>query len=220
MVGSLPGVTRMPSPNMPKVLPGFEHVNRYWDRQNLVFAAKILPGEYYVTASDEMITTVLGSCVSACVRDTSVGVGGMNHFMLPHHNPGETATWGDTAVSSATRYGSYAMEHLINDILKLGGRRSNLEVKLFGGGKVLAAMTDVGSRNISFVEEYLKTEGLAITGQDMGDVHPRKVNYYPASGRVRVKKLRSMHNDTIVRREREYMHHLAKEPVVGDIDLF
>ncbi len=200
----------------PPVLPGYEHINRYWDRVHGCHAAKLLPGEYYVTLTGELLTTVLGSCVSACVRDRKLGVGGMNHFMLPHsaHVDG----WGGN--SAAARYGSYAMETLINEILKNGGRRENLEVKVFGGGQVLAQMTDVGARNIAFVREYIGVERLDLVAEDLGGPYPRKVVYFPHTGRVRIKKLRAMHNDTIVRRETRYMAQLDQEPVQGEVELF
>ncbi len=204
----------------PTVIDGFEHVNRYWDRRNEVFAAKILPGEYYVTRAGEMIATVLGSCVSAAIRDPITRVGGMNHFMLPKTCANDSALWKDTTVSAATRYGSFAMEHLINDILKTGARRDRLEVKLFGGGKVLKAMTDVGRKNISFAHGYLRNEGLHIASEDTGDYYPRKVLFFPESGRVMVKKLRTVHNDTIAQRETRYMHEIEDKPVVGEVDLF
>lgn len=107
--------------DLPPALPGFEHVNRYWDVRMSLPAAKILPGEFYVSRTGEMIVTVLGSCVSACIRDRQLGIGGMNHFMLPHKGAHSTEVWG-SAVSSASRYGNWAMEFLINEILKLGGR--------------------------------------------------------------------------------------------------
>ncbi len=204
----------------PQPLPGFEGIKRYWDAKHKVYAAKILPGEYYVTTAGEMITTVLGSCVSACIRDPAFGVGGMNHFMLPFNRTKDCCDWEQTAVNTATRYGNFAMEHLINTILSHGGRRDHLEVKVFGGGSVLDSMTDVGRRNIEFVQDYLHTEGLQLVASDVGDVYPRKVNYYPATGRVQMKKLRKQHSDTIVRRERSYMHQLDEKPVAGEIDLF
>jgi len=205
--------------DFPPVINGFEDINRYWDRRHKIIAAKILPGEYYVTYHNEMICTVLGSCVSACIRDSKVGVGGMNHFMLPLSEDG---SWGgaDSVISTATRYGNYAMEHMINDILAHGGTRRNLEVKIFGGGKIMATMTDIGNKNIKFVQDYLAKEGLKITGEDLGDIYPRKVLYYPYNGRVLMKKIKDLHNDTIVKREKAYQHDLDKKPVEGDIELF
>lgn len=202
----------------PRCLLGFERINRYWDRSHQGFAAKILPGEFYVTTQNELITTVLGSCVSACIRDKVLGIGGMNHFMLPIDSGGG---WqGNGALSASTRYGNHAMEQLINEILKNGGDRRNLEIKIVGGGRILASMTDIGRRNIEFVHEYLQAEGLRILGEDVGDIYPRKVQYLPMSGKVRVKKLRSLHNNTIVEREEQYLHQIEAAPVAGEVELF
>jgi len=201
---------------LPPTLPVFEHINRYWDPQQQCCAAKILPGEYYVTLHGEMIVTVLGSCVSACIRDRVFGVGGMNHFMLPEGGEGQHRMLADSA-----RYGVYAMELLINEILKNGGRRQNLEVKITGGGRMLANMSDVGRRNIEFVRRFLHTEGLAIAAEEVGDVYPRKVYYFPVTGRVRVKKLRTMHNNTIVSREDAYLRELSRgRASQGEVELF
>lgn len=200
-------------------LPGFEHINRYWDRSHGCVAAKILPGEYYVTGNDELLVTVLGSCVSACIRDPEAGVGGMNHFMLPADNGGR-GSWDAAGIDNSTRYGSHAMEKLINGILKHGGSRRNLEVKVFGGGKILAQMIDVGRKNIDFVLEYARTENLRLAASDLGDVHPRKVYYLPSTGKVYVKKLYKLHNDTIVEREKAYLQELARRRLEGDITLF
>jgi len=160
-----------------KCLAGFSHINRYWDKQNEIISAKILPGQFYVTKENEAIVTVLGSCISACIRDPLSGVGGMNHFMLPADNSGK-----DTKLSESARYGNFAMEMLINEILKNGGKKQNLEVKIFGGGKILRNMTDVGERNIEFAITYIKTEGLKLISSDVGSPHPRKVYYFPDSG--------------------------------------
>jgi len=206
--------------DLPPVLPGFEHINRYWDDMHRQFAAKILPGEYYVTRGQEMVVTVLGSCVSACIRDTVSGVGGMNHFMLPVSQGGGGGSWDAAGLGASTRYGNYAMERLINDILKNGGRRQNLEVKVFGGGKILANMTDIGDKNINFVRTYISAEGLRLSASDLGDIHPRKVYYVPATGKVLMKKLRALHNNTILERETAYMEEIVHKPVEGDITLF
>ena len=205
--------------NIPRAsLKGFTHINRYWDRTRDGICAKILPGEYYVTTADEYVVTVLGSCVSACIRDRVFGIGGMNHFMLPKNSQHDDNSVID--MSAAARYGNYAMEHLINDILKNGGRRENLEVKVVGGGRIIANMTNIGDKNISFVREYLETEGLKIVGEDLGDIYPRKVAYHPLSGKVKVKKMRSMHNRTILDREERYLDSIKEKPVVGDVELF
>ena len=204
--------------NPPRMLPGYNHINRYWDDQHGMFAAKLLPGEYYVTREEETIVTVLGSCVSACVRDTVIGIGGMNHFMLPLSGSG--GSWENDGSGLSTRYGNFAMEQMINDILKNGGSRQNLEIKVFGGGRILAQMTDIGRKNIDFVEQYIRAEGLKVTGRDLGDIYPRKVYYAPFSGKAFVKKLRSLHNNTIVERETEYLNKLKQKPVDGSVELF
>ncbi len=206
----------IPSPP-PESLPGYEHIKRYWDHHYANYVAKILPGEYYVTYHDEILMTVVGSCVSACIRDSVIGIGGMNHFMLPTH--AGSSYWEHTQVNSATRYGTFAMEHLINDILKHGGKRQRLEVKLFGGGRIMSNMVNIGRQNIEFVKNYVRMEGLNLLAEDLGDIYPRKILFFPINGRVRVKKLRAM-EQTIAERENAYRRNLEKQPIEGDIDLF
>ena len=207
--------------NAPPILQGFEHINRYWDTKHNIFAAKILPGEFYVSLHGELITTVLGSCVSACIRDRVSGIGGMNHFMLPDNRERTTSSaWENTPVSAETRYGNVAMERLINVILAGGGKRQNLEVKLFGGGKVLSINTDIGGKNVDFVKLYLQKEGLNVESEDTRGPWPRKVQYFPLTGRVRVKRLNALHNDTLSRREQAYIKTLKEKKVEGKVDLF
>jgi len=201
-------------------IAGFAHVNRYWDREREIISAKILPGEYYVTQENELIATVLGSCVSACIRDKESGIGGMNHFMLPETNAGKLKKDGDAIVGIATRYGNYAMEHLINTILSNGGKRKNLEVKVFGGGKIISALTDVGMKNIDFVLSYIDQEGLKLLSHDLGDIYPRKIIYFPQTGQVGMRKIQDLHNDTIAQRERQYFNSLKNAPVEGEVELF
>jgi chemotaxis protein CheD len=201
-------------------IPGFDTINRYWDKENETVAAKLLPGDYYVTLGDEMITTVLGSCVSACIRDAVSGIGGMNHFMLPETTRSRLDTRDESIVGTALRYGNYAMEHLINTILQYGGKRKNLEVKLFGGGKVIATLGDVGSRNIEFVLDYVDTEALNLVSHDLGDIYPRKVNFFPKTGRVRMKKIKDLHNETIFLREKQYGSQIKDLSVESIIELF
>lgn len=194
-----------------------EHLagNRYFDPTFGAEAVKVLPGEYFVTTTDMLLVTVLGSCVSACIRDKEKGIGGMNHFMLA--DSAEQSPY-----SASARYGTYAMEILINHLLKLGARRHNLEAKVFGGGRVMAALSssNVGERNCSFVLDFLQTEGIFVSAQDLLDVHPRKVYFFPNTGRVLVKKLTRLHNDTLLRRETEYAARLTEAPVSGDVELF
>lgn len=205
---------------LPAPLKGFERVNRYWDRVQQVVVAKILPGEFYVSSSDEVIATTLGSCVSACIWDDRSRIGGMNHFMLPEtEQERHEVTWGN-ALSDANRYGNYAMEHLINEILKFGGLRKNLRAKVFGGGKVLKQKNDVGAKNSAFVLEYLKNESIVIVSSDLRSDYARKVLFNPLTGQAFMKKIETFHNSTIEDREKSYLRQLEKLPVEGDIELF
>ena len=177
---------------------------------------KILPGEFYVTQENERIETVLGSCISACVRDPIAGIGGMNHFMLPVDKNSSRPT----ELSGANRYGNYAMENLVNAILSSGGKRERLEFKLFGGGRIMSSMTNIGWYNIGFAFDYIYTEGFKIVSQDIGDIYPRKVLYYPLSGRVRVRRLNAMHNQSLADQESRYITNIESKPVEGDAELF
>lgn len=211
---------RASRPECPESLPGFEQLQRFWEPDTARWTVKLLPGEYYVTRNDEAITTVLGSCVSACIRDSRAQVGGMNHFMLP-----EDLSFGDDGPAcafdrQATRYGSFAMESLINDLLKLGAVRQRLEIKLFGGSRMLASMTDIGAHNIAFIKQYLSLEGLAVTAHDLGGERPRKVVYFPTSGRALMKTLRPIENRSIADREQLYLARLRRDQDGGDIEIF
>jgi len=197
---------------------GFEHLRRFWDPQNACMTVKVLPGEYYVSGEEELLSTVLGSCVAACIHDTRRGIGGMNHFMLPEP-AGERDGWSST-VGRAARYGSDAMEQLINAILKAGGQRADLCVKVFGGGRVLARMSDVGQRNIDFVQRYIAAENLTLVASDLGDVYPRQVQFFPHSGRARVRLLRRSGDVALVADERGYLKRLANDPIKGEVELF
>jgi chemotaxis protein CheD len=195
----------------------FPHVRRMRDNRFPHEIASILPGEFFVSRDPMVVYTVLGSCISACIRDPIVGVGGMNHFMLPE--PMETAhdSWGES-----TRYGSYAMESLINEILKLGGLKSRLEIKLFGAGKIYEGNIDVGANNAKWVIAYLKSEGLVTVKSDLGDVFPRKVYYFTDSGRVLVKRIERVKNQTIFERENEYAAQIKQreQHAVENVTLF
>ncbi|CAN5192095.1 chemoreceptor glutamine deamidase CheD [soil metagenome] len=190
----------------------------YHDRAFDLPAAKVLPGEYQVSADDMVLTTVLGSCVSACIWDRAAGVGGMNHFMLP--DTGEP-----DATGAAGRYGVYAMELLINELMKRGARRERLEAKLFGGGNVMRNFTtlNVGERNAAFAEKFLETERIRVTARDLLDIFPRKVAFFSKSGRALVKKLREDTSAAVGTLESRYRQTLqVAKPVVagGDVDLF
>ncbi|MGY8871170.1 MAG: chemoreceptor glutamine deamidase CheD [Pseudomonadales bacterium] len=198
-----------------RVLPGFENFNRYWLESRSCFAVKIKPGEYYVTQSNEAITTILGSCVAACVRDPITGVGGMNHFILPFAESNRATDWSDSS-----RYGAYAMETLINAVMKFGGVKERLEIKITGGGRMVQGMSDIGEQNIRFVTQYLLDEGFDILSADVGGEQPRNVVYLPQEGRMLVKKLATLHNKKLLAAESNFKNRLAAEPIGGDVELF
>ena len=204
-------------------LPEFSHINHYWDEQRQQVVAKILPGEFYMTTKNVAIATTLGSCISACIYDSVSKVGGMNHFMLPLTTKNShQVSWGQRGKESdATRYGNFAMEFLINTILKNGGSKKNLVAKVFGGGKVRENLSDVGMKNIHFVLRYLATEQIKIETEDIGLTYPRKVIFEPATGKVFIKRLSNLTNDTIVRRESDYRHQIDENhSTEGAIELF
>lgn len=194
--------------------------NFYVDRQFNIDAVKILPGEFYVAPRPMLLVTVLGSCVAACIRDTSTGIGGMNHFMLPNSNDK------DQIAGTSARYGTYAMEILINELFKLGARRHNLEAKVFGGGAVLKGLTsgNVGQKNAEFVLKFLHTENIKVVAQDLLDIYPRRVHYFPETGKVLVKKLRGTESQDglIANSETEYSKRISTPTTqsYGDIELF
>jgi chemotaxis protein CheD len=175
---------------------------------------KVLPGEFFVSDEDIVISTVLGSCVAACLWDPTRKLGGMNHFMLP-------GSGGDDPVGLAGRYGAFAMEQLINEMIKRGGRKASFEAKVFGGGAVLRGMTalNVGTRNAQFVEDFLRTEGIRITARDLLDVHPRRVVFFPASGRALCKKLERA-DASLVAAEQRYKATIVSGRAGGDVELF
>jgi chemotaxis protein CheD len=154
------------------------------------------------------------------MRDPVTRVGGMNHFMLPEDGSSGKSSWTEGPEGLATRYGSYAMESLINELMKLGARRDRLEVKLFGGGRILSSMTDVGQKNIRFAKDFLKLEGFKIAAEDVGDVYPRRVLYFPTTGVVMLKRLRALDVTAIAQRENIYQSRLAAKPAGDDVELF
>ncbi|MGF1546073.1 MAG: chemoreceptor glutamine deamidase CheD [Thiotrichales bacterium] len=195
-------------------------MRKHWDSQFSLNVAKVLPGEYYVSSHDEMITTVLGSCVAACIRDKQGNIGGMNHFLLPLGDQASGGGWETTSVNASMRYGNFAMEHLINGILRSGVKRQSLEIKLFGGASVMQMTTsEVGRRNIDFVLSFLREEGLPVHSQDLGGTLPRKIMYHPLTGQALVKKL-SSEAQSIAASERSYLQRVRVTPVAGDIELF
>lgn len=185
----------------------------YKDHHFQYDAVKVLPGEYFVASDDLVIMTVLGSCIAACIWDGKARAGGMNHFMLPD---------GDGS-DGAGRYGSYAMELLINEMLKKGARRESMQAKIFGGAQVMAGFTtmNVGERNTKFVIDYLATERIPVVSQDVLDIHPRKVCFFPVTGKALVKRLAHSHPETLAVEERRgNAATVAKTTAGGSIDLF
>lgn len=185
----------------------------YADHHFQYDAVKVLPGEYFVSSEDIVVMTVLGSCIAACLWDGRARIGGMNHFMLPDGDAGD----------GSGRYGSFAMELLINEMLKLGGRRETMQAKIFGGGQVMAGFTsmNVGERNTQFVQDYLATERIPVVSQDVLDIHPRKVCFFPVTGKALVKRLAHSHPETLVVQERRgNAATVAKSNAGGSVDLF
>jgi len=191
---------------------------RYFDRFFQCEAVKILPGEFYATNQGNLIVTVLGSCVAVCLRDSLNHIGGMNHFLLPSDESSPERGF----LSDSARYGTYAMEILINQLLKMGASRHRLEAKVFGGGNVLQGMAvnNVGKRNAEFVLDFLQQEHIPILAKDLLDVYPRKVYFFSDTGKVLVKKIKDLHNTTILDRESEYRMRIKQLPKGGDVDLF
>jgi len=181
--------------------PGSVASHHYFDRDVGMMAVKLLPSEYYVTSSNTALSTVLGSCVAACLHDREAGVAGMNHFMLP--DDGEAGAAGARDATESMRYGAYAMDVLIREVLRAGARRDRLKAKVFGGGAVLANMTtlNIGDRNADFVLRYLDNERIEVAAQDLRGPHARRVCFVPATGKAIVRKLRAQTEVSQVQRE-------------------
>ena len=194
-------------------LPGFEGVGSFYEAMAGRWVVQLLPGEFYVTRSDEIITTVLGSCVSTCIRDPATGVSGMNHFMLPEDPMG--------GLGASARYGMFAMEQLVNGILRWGGRRAALDIKIFGGGRVIPGMGDVGRSNVDFVRTYLAAEKMPVLVEDLGQAVARRVRFDAVTGKVRVLHLPVSENRTVAERELALASKIKSGASQGgDIELF
>jgi len=194
------------------VFPEFKHLRRFWMPQHQRLAVKVVAGDFYVGAQDELISTVLGSCVSACIRDPQNGVGGINHFLLPDSDNG--------ILSSSNRYGVFAMEQLLNALIKYGGCRQNFEIKLVGGGNMMGGRNDIGGSNITFVKNFLATEGLSISAEDLGGDQPRKILYNPLTGKLLVNKLRCQDSDRYLAAELKSQRSKHNEYESDDVELF
>lgn len=175
-------------------------------------AVKVLPGEYFVAHENMIIMTVLGSCIAACLWDSRAHLGGMNHFMLPEGSSAELSG----------RYGSYAMELLINEMQKHGARRETMQAKIFGGAQVMHTFTtmNVGERNTEFVINYLRTERIPIVSDDVLDICPRKVVFFPVTGKAMVKRLAHARPDILAQDRRGNAVTVAQTTAGGSVDLF
>lgn len=192
----------------------FSGKKRFHDDTEDVDVVKIFAGDWYVsTRKDEMLATILGSCVSACIRDPIVRVGGMNHFLLPGSD-------NDAHMSDSARYGMFAMESLINGILKAGGQKSRFEVKVFGGGNVINNSARIGSKNARFIRDFLRNEGFSITSEDLEGEYPRRLHYYPHSGKVMMRQLKRKDDMLVVEEEKRYQKAIITHPIESDIELF
>lgn len=199
---------------------GLDHLatHKFFDQKFKTAGVKVLPGEYYATKDNIMITTLLGSCISACLYDDKAKVGGLNHFLLP----GEENS--ANLLSSSGRYGMFAMELLINHLMKLGATREHLKAKVFGGARVIKGMTsaNVGQHNVDFITLYLDQESIPISALSVLDIYPRKVNFFPSSGRVYVKQLTGHYDSELIAQEKKYQGQAQAEADQsgGEIDLF
>jgi len=183
---------------------------RFWEPRIKAWQVHVLPGELYVSRADEVIATVLGSCVSACVRDTRRKTGGMNHFLLPRPPNGDDA--------ASARYGLYALECLVNAVSRGGGRREDLEVKVFGGGRVIEGAGDIGRGNVAFVRKFFADEHIPILAEDVGGNVARRLRYWPLSGRVMVMHMPMTSAAKVVAQEAQVAATL--EPGAGSVELF
>jgi chemotaxis protein CheD len=194
----------------------FSHIRRMQDTRFPYEVAVILPGEYFVSQEPKVVYTVLGSCISVCLRDPLAGVGGMNHFMLS----APTSVGGQDSWTESGRYGSFAMEMLINEILKRGGRKDRLEAKVFGGGKIYDGEMDIGATNAAWALDYLERESVPLLKANVGDVCPRKVYFFTDSGKVLLKKLDRLVAKVIAEEEDQYQRKLQRAPVQSEVTLF
>ena len=192
---------------------------RFYDSTQAAWMVKVLPGEFYVTADpEEVLVTVLGSCVSACIRDPQMRIGGMNHFMLVQNKLGQRGAWGNELESA--RFGNFAMEKLINGMIKRGCARERMEIKVFGGANVTSARNEIGTENSDFVLRYLAEEGLACAAQDLRGPYPRRIVYFPMTGRVVRRLLTGRDQETALREESDYASSLGMRKPSLDVQLF
>ena len=190
----------------------------FWEPKVNAFVTTVQPGGFTVTRRRDLVLgTLLGSCVAACICDAQAGIGGLNHFLLPDDS-GNAAR----GATNANRYGVHAMEILINEILNLGGARSRLQAKVFGGANVIAlsSPSTVGERNQAFTIDFLRREGIPVTAADLGGENARRVYFKPATNKVLV-LVRDHSDDARVCREEDQLRRRAvAAPASGGVELF
>lgn len=201
-------------------------IKRYYDHNLEHTVVKLMTGDCYFTGDrSEMLVTILGSCVSVCVRDPVAKCGGMNHILLP--DAGE-ATINRNSIKDPgfeLRFGAYSMEQLLNGLYKLGAQKHRLEVKVFGGANVVNFNTMIGTKNSTFVLDFLKNEGIAVASRDIGGSHPRRLHYFPDTGKVMMRRLRRADDMRVVEEEKSFQKTAREHPeeithTTGDIELF
>ena len=187
--------------------------DRYWSTKWNCTAIKISPGEYQVTSEPVVLTTILGSCIAACIHDPVTHTGGMNHFMLPHQSHTDDQ-------NRPLRYGLFAMETLINEMMKQGSQRNNLVLKICGGGDMMQGKTDIGEQNINFIQDFITRDRLPLEASDLGGSQPRRVAFFPTTGRLFISKLDQQTDNRLLQQERYLQAQAEQQLTTCDITLF
>lgn len=186
----------------------------YYDPEFKAYVVPVVLGHHRISSrADDMLVTTLGSCIAACLHDPVTRVGGMNHFLLP----GAPSEGG---IGLATRYGGVAMERLINDLLTRGAHKERLEVKLFGGARVIESSMDIGVSNAAFVLDFVQREGLRLTGSDLGGSTGRRVHFFPTTGKAMRRLVRPETERETVSQELDYLRALKQAPLEGDVEVW
>lgn len=199
--------------NLPQVGDYFTSPGKYYDQNDEMVVINVRSGEYHVTdGPGEMMVTVLGSCIATCIYDPVAKLSAMNHFLLP----------GDFNAPPSPKYGIFAMEYMINELLKRGGLKTRLQVKIFGGGKIIEnSSIDVGERNIEFVKEYLVNESLNLVASDVGGAWPRRVHFFGDTGKVKMRKLeRTSDHGKVIKEESAFSNELLHLKQNSSVELF
>jgi chemotaxis protein CheD len=199
--------------SLPKVLPGFENNHCFWEPKWQRYTVKVLPGEFYISKEDIVLSTVLGSCISVCIYDPLLDFGGMNHFMLP-------ASSVQDDIERPLRYGLFAMEQLINGMMKNGCKRENMQIKVTGGGAMISGLISIGAQNIDFIKKYIEEENLQLISIDLGGDQARRVAYFPKPGRMLGKKLSLLDDQHLITQESTYRTNVDKSLDDTEIELF